>query len=146
MDRDSLYYIFLEILKLHHCRTHVLLDEIGIYPGQPPLLFILNKENGQSQKDLADKLKIAPATITVMVKRMEKANLVERKQDAKDQRISRVYLTDKGKEICKRSMKAMEHIEEECFGNFTVEEKVILRRLLMQMLDNLMRANSKQLM
>lgn len=82
VDKDSLYYIFLEILRLHHYRTHVLLDEIGVYPGQPPLLFIINKEGGQSQKELADRLKIKPATITVMLKRMEKANLVERKQDA----------------------------------------------------------------
>ncbi len=144
IDKNSLYYIFLEILRLHHYRTHVLLDEIGVYPGQPPLLFILNKENGQSQKELADKLKLAPATITVMLKRMERANLVERRQDAEDQRISRVYLTDEGREICNKAMEIMKNLQEECFGNFTVEEKVVLRRLLMQMRDNLSIANDKQ--
>lgn len=144
IDKDSLHYIFLEILRLHHYRTHILLDEIGIYPGQPPLLFILNKEDGKSQKELADKLKITPATITVMLKRMEKANLVERKQDTEDQRISRVYLTDKGREICNKAMGIMKNLEEECFGNFTVEEKIILRRLLMQMRDNLSKANDRQ--
>lgn len=32
---------------------------------------------------------------------------------------------------------------EECFANFTVEEKLILRRLFMQMRDNLANANNE---
>jgi DNA-binding MarR family transcriptional regulator len=141
INKDSLYYLFLEIQRFHYCRTHVLLDEIGIYHGQPPMLFILNKKDGQSQKELATKLKVKPATITVMLKRMEKVNLVIRRQDDEDQRISRVYITEEGREVCKKAKKVMENLEEECFGNFTVEEKVILRRLLMQMKDNLLVAN-----
>ncbi|MBU5438897.1 MarR family transcriptional regulator [Tissierella sp. MSJ-40] len=144
VDKDSLYHIFLEILRLHYYCTHVLLDEVGVYPGQPPMLFVLSKEDGQSQKELANKLNLKPATITVMLKRMEKANLVERRQDAEDQRVSRVYITEQGKEVYEKVNKIMKNVEEECFGNFTVEEKVILRRLLMQMKNNLLTANDKQ--
>ncbi len=141
VNKDSLYHIFLEILRLHYYRTHVLLDEVGVYPGQPPMLFVLSKEDGQSQKELANKLNLKPATITVMLKRMEKANLVERRQDPEDQRVSRVYITEQGKEIYEKVNKIMKNLEEECFGNFTVEEKVILRRLLMQIRENLLIAN-----
>lgn len=143
IDKDSLYYIFLEIQRLHYYRTHVLLDEIGIYQGQPHMLFILKEKDGQSQKELATKLNIAPATITVMLRRMEKANLVMRNQDTEDQRISRVYITEEGKEVCKKAKDVMKSLEGECFGNFTGEEKVILRRLLMQMKDNLIVASDK---
>lgn len=142
IDKDSLHYLFIEILRLHHLRTHTLLDKIGIYPGQPPLLFTLNKKDGQSQKELADKLRIAPATLTIMLKRMEKVNLVKRKQDLDDQRISRVYLTPEGREACNKAISVLKNLEEECFGNFTMEEKVIFRRLLMQMRDNLLVANN----
>jgi len=143
INRDSLYYIFLEILRLHYYRSHVLLEEIGVYHGQPPMLFILNKTDGQSQKELATILGVTPATITVMLKRMEKSNLVIRKQDDEDQRISRVYITEEGKEIANKANQVMNDIDKECFGNFTVEEKIILRRLLMQMRDNLSTANHK---
>lgn len=143
INRDSLYYIFLEILRLHYYRSHVLLEEIGVYHGQPPMLFILNKTDGQSQKELATILGVTPATITVMLKRMEKSNLVIRKQDDEDQRISRVYITEEGKEIANKAKQVMNDIDQECFGNFTVEEKIILRRLLMQMRDNLSVANHK---
>lgn len=144
IDKDSLYYIFLEILRLHHYRTHVLLDEIGVYPGQPPLLFLLSKTDGLSQKEIAAKLGVKPSTITVMLKRIENGNLVVRKQDAEDNRVSRVYITEEGREICEKAKIKMRLLNEECFGNFTVEEQVVLRRLLMQMRDNLFTANNKE--
>ncbi|HZK72238.1 MAG TPA: MarR family transcriptional regulator [Clostridia bacterium] len=143
IDRDSLYYTFLEILRLHYYHTHVLLDEIGAYPGQPPLLLILNKEDGQSQKGLAAKLKLKASTITVMLKRMENGNLIVRKQDDKDQRVSRVYITEKGKELCEKANEVMKIIEKECFDNFTTEEKVIFKKFLIQMKDNLLTADEK---
>lgn len=144
IDKDSLYYIFLEILRLHHYRTHVLLDEIGVYPGQPPLLFLLSKTDGLSQKEIAAKLGVKPSTITVMLKRIENGNLVVRKQDAEDNRVSRVYITEEGREVCEKAKSKMRLLNEECFGNFTVEEQVVLRRLLMQMRDNLFTANNKE--
>lgn len=136
-DQDSLYYIFLEVLRLHYYRTHTLLDEIGIYHGQPLMLLILNDKDGQSQTELATRLNLKAPTITVMLKRMEKANLVVRKQDRDDQRVSRVYITERGREVFKKAMGVMDKFEEEFFKDFTGEEKIILKRLLKQMNKNL---------
>lgn len=137
LSKDSLYYIFLEVIRFHYYRTHVLLEEIGVYPGQPPMLFILNQEDGLSQKKLANKLKIKPSTITVMLKRMEKANLIVRKKDDKDQRVSRVYLTEKGKKVCEDTIKVVKQIERECFKDFTEEEKETLKSLFLKMKNNI---------
>jgi DNA-binding MarR family transcriptional regulator len=138
-NSDSLYHIFSHIIRLHYHRAHTLLDGIGIYPGQPPMLIVLYKKNGQSQKELADKLNIKPATVTVMLNRMEKAELVERRQDTDDQRVSRVYLTQKGRESYKKVIEVIRTMESECFNNFTEEEKALLRKLLMQMRNNLLK-------
>lgn len=135
---ESLYHIFHQVIGIHYYRTHKLLEKEGIYPGQPPLLFALNREDGQSQKELSQKLNIQPATITVMVKRMEKAGLIERKQDQQDQRISRVYLTDQGKIVQKKVAKIIKEIEKECFGNFTIEEQKIMNGLLSKLKENLL--------
>ncbi|WMJ80177.1 MarR family transcriptional regulator [Clostridium sp. MB40-C1] len=136
-EHDSLYHIFIQVIRLHYHRTHILLEKVGVYPGQPPMLIALYHKDGQSQKELADKLKIKPSTITVMLRRMEKAQLVERRLDVEDQRVSRVYLTHQGKKICKEVKEIIQSIGSECFSGFTVEEKVLFRRLLMQMRDNL---------
>ena len=143
INKDSLYYLFLEIQRLHYNRSHVLLDEIGIYHGQPHMLFVLNKEDGLSQKELAQRLNIKASTITVMLKRMEKANLVRRKQDTKDKRISRVYITKEGREICQKAIIVMKNIGDECFGSFSEEENIILKRLFMEMKDNLIVASEE---
>lgn len=140
LSKDSSYYIFLEVIRFHYYRTHVLLEEIGVYPGQPPMLFILNQEDGLSQKKLANKLKIKPSTITVMLKRMEKANLIVRKKDDKDQRVSRVYLTEKGKKVCEDTIKVVKQIERECFKDFTEEEKETLKSLFLKMKNNIIDA------
>lgn len=137
LSKASLYYNFLEVIRFHYYRTHVLLEEIGVYPGQPPMLFILNQEDGLSQKKLANKLKIKPSTITVMLKRMEKANLIVRKKDVKDQRVSRVYLTEKGKKVCEDTIKVVKQIERECFKDFTEEEKETLKSLFLKMKNNI---------
>ncbi|KRQ88055.1 putative HTH-type transcriptional regulator YusO [Caloramator mitchellensis] len=134
---DNLHQAFMMVIKLHYQRLHATLEKLGLYPGQPPMLFILYKNNGQSQRELAEKLHIKPATTTVMLTRLEKAGLVTRKQDELDQRISRVYLTDKGMEVCEVLKKVMGDLNEECFGNFSDDEKELLRNLLQKMADNL---------
>jgi DNA-binding MarR family transcriptional regulator len=80
-----------------------------------------------------------------MLGRMEKSGLVERKQDPNDQRVSRVYITDKGKEVCKKSAEVMMQINTDMFSNFSEEEKIIMRRLLIQMRDNLINSSDEKL-
>ena len=140
-NRNSLYFTYLETLRLYHYRTQTLLDEIGIYKGQPPLLFLVSKREGRSQREIAEILRITPATLTVMIKRMEKADLLKRVQDPKDQRVLRVYLTEKGKDITEKAKGVMDEIEKDCFGNFTEEEKEILQGLLNKMKVNLEEVN-----
>lgn len=144
-NSDSIYHIFGEIVKLHFTRSHNLLEKLGLYPGQPPMLFLLHFKDGQSQRELAEKLRIKPATITTMLSRMEKLDLVTRRQDEQDQRISRVYITEKGRETCEKLKSVMHTLNEECFGNFTEEEILLLRRLLMQIRDNLLKACGNKL-
>ena len=141
-DSNSIEYIFAQVIRSYHQRSHMLLDKIGIYPGQHFLLFALVHLDGQSQKDLADKLNIRASTIATMVKRMEKVDLIQRKQDSEDQRVSRVYITEKGKEVFKKINEIKKTIDSETFSNFTPEEQMLLRRLLIQMKDNLEKATN----
>lgn len=134
----SPYQIFHQVIGLHHYRSHQLLENKGVYRGQPPLLFALHKKDGQSQKELSKELGVQPATITVMVKRMAKAGLIERKQDKEDQRISRVYLTREGERIRKQAVIITRQIEEECFGSLSEEENDTLKKLLFKVKENIL--------
>ncbi len=137
LNDDSLRHIFMQVTRLQFLRSHSLLENTGMYPGQPPFILALDRKNGQSQKELGETLGVKASTITVMTQRLEKNGIVERKQDKKDQRKSRIFLTDKGKEVCKELKTIHDQITDECFKGLTVDEKVIFRRLLMQIRDNL---------
>ncbi|MEK3723552.1 MarR family winged helix-turn-helix transcriptional regulator [Paenibacillus sp. FSL H8-0034] len=134
---DSLHFVFSKVMRTHWHKMHELLQDQEVYPGQPPLLFALKRKDGQSQKELAEQLHIQPATITVMLNRMVKTGLVERRQDAKDQRVSRVYLTEKGKLAHTEVRETFRAMDAQCFGNFSEEDKVLLRRLMLQVYENL---------
>jgi len=99
LEIDSMNYLLGQVIRFYHQRTHMQLGKIGLYPGQPPILFMLWNKDGRSQKEFAEKLSLKPATITVMLRRMEKAGILERRIDAEDSRISRVYLTERF--VCK---------------------------------------------
>ncbi|ADL08410.1 MarR family winged helix-turn-helix transcriptional regulator [Thermosediminibacter oceani] len=144
IDPNSLYSLFLKVSRLHYLMTRELLEKINIYPGQPPLLLILYKHGGQSQRELAERLKVKPATITVMLNRIEKAGLIVRKQDDNDQRISRVYITEKGREICSKLREIILTIDRECFKDFNEQEKETLAMLFQKMTINLEKALNNQ--
>ena len=138
LNDNSINHVFFEVIRLHYKRTFDLLEAYGVYPGQPPLLFALYSKDGQSQRELAEQIRLKPATVTIMLKRMEKSNLIEKKADKDDHRKSRIYLTEKGVEAYKNTKTVIDQLEEECLKNFTKEEKLLLRRLLLQIRDNLL--------
>ena len=61
---------------------------------------------------------------------MEKAGFVERRPDAEDQRVSRVFLTTAGYEIRTQVDQIFAQMESEMFGDFTPEEHNILSGFL----------------
>ena len=137
LNADSPEFLLGQVIRLHHYRMHMLLSELGLYPGQPPILFMLWHQDGRSQKELAEKIGLKPATITVTLKRMEKAGLIERRTDSEDLRVTRVYLTEKAQKLQPQVKQIFIKLSNECFRGFTDEEKVIMRRLLMHVRDNL---------
>jgi DNA-binding MarR family transcriptional regulator len=118
-----------------------LLADKEVYPGQQSLLFSLSELDGQSQRELAESLNIKAATLTVMISRMEKTGFVERRPDPEDQRISRVFLTDRGREIYREVQEAMNVMESLCFDNFTEDEKKLFGLLLIKMERNINRGD-----
>lgn len=133
----SLHSILSSLMKLHFLRMHECLEEYGLYPGQPPLLICLSEEPGQSQAQLAMQLHLKASTVNVMINRLEKGNFLEKKYCEDDKRLSKIYLTEKGLDICKILKSCIEKLDEECLENFSIEEQIVLKRLLVQVRENL---------
>ena len=139
-EPETMDSLLAQICHLHHSRAHALLEAIGLYRGQPPVLRALWEQEGRTHTELAERLHVTPATITKMLQRMEKAGFVVRKPDVEDQRVSRVYLKEAGRAIRSEVQAVWQTMEKETFDGFTLEERVLLRRFLLQIRESLMRA------
>jgi DNA-binding MarR family transcriptional regulator len=141
---ETMDFLLVNICHLHHTRARQLFRAIGLYRGQPQVLLALWEQEGLTQTELAERLKIAPATATKMLQRMERTGFIQRKPDAKDQRISRVYLTKAGRAIQGDVEAVWKTMQAETFANFTPEERASLRRFLFQMRENLLHATGEE--
>jgi MarR family transcriptional regulator, organic hydroperoxide resistance regulator len=141
---ETLDFILANICHLHRTRVYQLFDALGLYQGQPPVLFELWKQEGLTQTELAARLKISSATVTRMLQRMERSGFIRREPDPVDQRVSRVFLTEAGHEIKGRVEKVWQTLESEQFDNFSPEENDQLRQLLLQLRSNLLQVTGEE--
>jgi DNA-binding MarR family transcriptional regulator len=80
---------------------------------------------------------VKPSTLTVMIQRMEKNNLLVRIPDEKDKRVLRVYRTQKGSEIYEKGFESFIQVEQESFANLSDKEKSQLDTILEKIKANL---------
>ncbi len=143
-EPETLDFLLAQVCHLHYSRVHALVGTIGLHRGQPPVLHALWEQEGLTHTDLAQRLRVTPATITKMLQRMENAGFVVRRPDAEDQRVSRVYLTGAGRAIQTEVEAVWQTMEQETFAGFTPEECVLLRRFLFHIRENLVRATGEK--
>jgi DNA-binding MarR family transcriptional regulator len=129
--------LLVQICRAHRNKAQELLSQIDLYPGQEFLLASLWPQDGLTHTEVAENLCVQPATVTRMLDRLETAGLVQRRTDSGDQRISRVYLTEKGGNLVRPIERTWQELEEISFANLSLEERLLLRRLLLQVYHNL---------
>ena len=135
---------FGRLIRMYYSRIQSQLAEVGLYRGQPPILMLLYKNDGMSQKEMARALNLSPATMTVTLKRMEKAGLVLREMDEHDQRILRVHLSEKGREMCETGESRIGVVTAELLEGFTLEEQQQLNEYLGRIAHNMERVVEKE--
>ena len=104
---------FMRTLRLHRQLMIRTMAEHGAHPGQAMCLHLLEANEGITQRDLAEALYLARPTVSRMLRGMERAGLVERSPDARDQRLTHVHLTAAGRDLARelRSVAAA-HVSE----------------------------------
>ena len=101
------------------------------------ILMELAKRDGRTQLDLANATGLKAPTTSVSLQKLEREGYVTRKPDEYDLRATRVYLTEKGREIDERIRRAIGEEEERAGSGMTEEELETLVRLLLRIKSNL---------
>jgi MarR family transcriptional regulator, organic hydroperoxide resistance regulator len=134
------YSVVISLMQIFHAHFHynfAKLEKVDMHPKQFPMLRLLFEYPGLNQREIAEKLNIKPPTVTVSIKRLEKAGYVERKQDEDNLRISRIFITDKGTQVMELGRKIIAEEEQTMLQGFTPEEKALLREYLERIKKNL---------
>ncbi|MBR3644312.1 MAG: radical SAM mobile pair system MarR family transcriptional regulator [Parasporobacterium sp.] len=66
---------------------------------QGRILYVLWQADGIPIREVSDKCGLALTSLTTMLERMEKAGLIRREQDGGDRRKTRLYLTEKARDL-----------------------------------------------
>jgi DNA-binding MarR family transcriptional regulator len=102
----------------------------GVGIGQWAILLFLWARDGMSQAELARVVAIEPPTMVRTVDRMVRDGLVTRESDPRDARVSRIYLTPKGRALRDELVPKAAAVNAARLGRLTAREASELRRLL----------------
>lgn len=130
-------YRLVGVCRAHRNRAAEALARVGLYVGQEWILLRLCEREGLTQSELAETCAVEGPTMSKALQRMERSGLVARRADAADARVSRVSLTDQGRAVCGAVDEIWADLEEHTVASLSAEERVLLRRLLLQVERNL---------
>ena len=119
------------------------LERLNIGVGQIPILQVLYDCEVLTQREIADRIRVTPATISATIKRMEKAQLVARFSGESDARVSFVRLTDAGRACFEEATRAMDLPYGEMMQGFSQDEIELFHDFIRRMDDNMTRFAAK---
>ena len=118
-------FLITKIKQLHSRALAQCISDKGIdaFSGeQGKILFVLWQKDKITQKELATETGLAKNTITVMLEKMEKNNLIRRITDENDKRKSLVILTDYAKSLKKSFDEISDEMLKKVYKGFSEEE------------------------
>jgi MarR family transcriptional regulator, organic hydroperoxide resistance regulator len=128
----TLGQLLAQVCRLAGKRRRLRLERLGLHHAQGMVLFHLWKEDGISQRDLAAALQITPPTASNTLQRMERDGWVERRRDDADQRIVRVYLTAKARDLHEDARASLRDFDREMGSALSAAEQAALRKSLLK--------------
>ena len=105
----------------------------GITPVQFYVLSALWENDGVKFKDLAKRLNMDGSTLTGIMDRMERLDLVERRDDPDDRRSLLIFLKDKALENKEEIISLAEKLDQEIRDQFTIEDFLVFERVIDQL-------------
>ena len=144
MENKKVMRSFFNLMKAH--RTFIAQSvekEGGVFYGQLPILEMVLTQPDCTQKEIADRFEISPASVTKTLKVFEKKGLVERIQSEKDCRCLKLKITPKGIKALEIQKKLFQKTDEIIFEGIEETEKQFLYDIFEKMLANLERKDNE---
>ncbi|MCC8357125.1 MAG: MarR family transcriptional regulator [Oscillospiraceae bacterium] len=142
MEGKELLNLFTDMTRIHTAYVERRLLHLDLRTGQGAVLTALGYCGPCSQKELAEYRHVSAATISVMLRRMEKANLVTRTSGG-DGKSNLIALTPHGREVYDRLTEDMISEPERIFAGLSREELASAERIFRTISENLAELSGK---
>ncbi|PZS05291.1 MAG: MarR family transcriptional regulator [Pseudonocardiales bacterium] len=129
VDTDA-FYLVGSVARSVRTGVERRLSEHGVYAGQHVILGCLWDQDGITPTQLARRLRLETATVTRAISRMATGGLVERRGDATDRRLVRVWLTARGRALHRVVPRAVAEVRAEMFAELSPHDQAVLASLL----------------
>ncbi|GFE82867.1 MarR family transcriptional regulator [Steroidobacter agaridevorans] len=139
MDRMRNFgFILKNIERLYTKRFEALAQELSLTLPQCKALFQLSRNEGISQKRLAELAEIEPMTLVRILDRMESDGWVERRPDPNDRRARTLYVTAGAKPVLEQIDRLSAQMRAEALAGLSGEQRNQLMGLLEHVYQNLL--------
>lgn len=135
----ELLNMFTDMVRAQTAYMDRQLSFLNLSNGQGGVIMMLGLHGSMTQNELARFRQVTPATISIMLDRMERDGLVVRCSPRGNNRVKNVSLTEKGKDIFQRLDKFMEGEPAIVFNGLTAEEKETAAGIFKKIMKNVMK-------
>jgi len=110
------------------------LKKFGLTNIQYLVLEVLWKMEGITASETGKILSIDKATLSGVIERMVDSQWIIKRQDENDKRVFQLYPSEKAKQLKEVLIDERKKANDQFLADFTLEERVLLRRLLLSLL------------
>lgn len=115
-------FLLREISVIVKRKGREILDRFPVTPPQFSALLLLQENGDLTIGELSQKMFLACSTMTDLIDRMEKNEVVERIRDERDRRVVRIRLLDKGSKIIEEVLAARRQYLSDILSHLSSEE------------------------
>jgi DNA-binding MarR family transcriptional regulator len=134
---SSLGYQVNHLARLLEAALHQRISPLGVVPGQFAQILALYEEDGLTQRQLCDLVRIEQPTMAKTLQRMERDALISREPDPGDRRLARVRLTPHARALRGDLIDAATEVNAAATKGLTDREIREFMRTLSRIIDNL---------
>lgn len=141
----KLGYLIHDVSRMRRTVFDHLMRPLGITRAQWWVLAHLSRHDGMAQTQLADMLDVGKASLGSVLDRLETTGFIERRADAADRRMKRVYLTRSSFQVLERLVEVETDLNEKILGDLTDPDRNELIRMLSSIKMSLLRIGTAPL-
>ncbi len=131
-----------DLTKLYDVQMRIEMLKNGMRTSYRHLLTPLSVQDGVTQLDLVKVTRLKAPTVSTTLRNMEADGLVKRETDKDDARATRVYLTEKGREIDKKMRASNTKIEKLFLNDISAEDQELVLSIMKKMKTNVEKVSS----